>query len=326
MSTLPADYAAALTSAALYPIPAAGYLRFGGADRSDFLNRQTTNDLRLLAPGRSLTTVLTTPVARIQDVLILVAESDQTLAALTLPGRAAATFAHLRSKIFFMDKVTVHNISAEFVQFDLIGPQAGAMLAALGIAPPAEVGDEAPATLGNRPGRALRLHEGALRLLIAAEEAAALRAGLEAAGAAILSAESYDTLRVEAGRPAADHECTEAFTPLEAGLRSAISDRKGCYTGQEIIARQITYDKVTRELAGLRISASSVEPSAAPLQPGDVVHAEGKAIGAVTSAALSPRFGPLALAILKRPWQQPGERVHVGETETPAEVCALPFA
>ena len=321
MFNLPSDYAAALTAAVFYPIPAPGYARVTGADRFDFLNRQTSNDLRLLTPGRSLVTVLTTPLARIQDVLILVTESADAIAAITLPGQGASTAAHFRGKIFFMDKVRVADASAEIAQFDLIGPRTGKILADLGAAEAAAAvaeGAEMLATLAGLPVRVVGLGAWGARLLVPAGESAACSAALTAAGAALLGASSYETLRIEAGRPAGGHECSEDYTPLESGLRYAISDRKGCYTGQEIIARQITYDKVTRQLAGVR--------AAEALQVGDVVRVEGKSVGEITSAALSPRFGPLALAILKRPWHEPGGQVEVGAAAVPAVVHTLPFS
>jgi folate-binding protein YgfZ len=139
-------------------------------------------------------------------------------------------------------------------------------------------------------------------------------------GAAALDGVDYESLRVEAGLPAAGHELTETYTPLETGLEAAISDNKGCYTGQEIIARQITYDKVTQHLCGLRLSQ--------PASPGARIWAEEKLAGQVTSITASPRYGPLALAIIKRPYFEPGTAVLVGETiesAIQAQVQALPF-
>ena len=109
---------------------------------------------------------------------------------------------------------------------------------------------------------------------------------------------------------------TGEYSPLEAGLAWACAENKGCYTGQEIIARQVTYDKVTRVLVGLR--------SAALLAPGADVLAAGRAVGSVTSAAFSPALQtPVALAILKRPAHEPGTVVTVGDAA--AVVTPLPF-
>jgi folate-binding protein YgfZ len=137
-----------------------------------------------------------------------------------------------------------------------------------------------------------------------------------------LEDEDYSILRIEAGLPAAEAELSEDYTPLEAGLQSAISSTKGCYTGQEVVARQLTYDKVTQHLCGLRLEQRT--------QPGERLWAaDGSRAGKITSAASSPLFGEIALAVVKRPFHQPGERLGVGETletSAQAQVVALPFS
>ena len=127
-------------------------------------------------------------------------------------------------------------------------------------------------------------------------------------------------LRVEAGKSGAQHELTGEYTPLETGLESTISTTKGCYTGQEVIARQITYDKITQRLTGLRLQQ--------PAQPGERVWAQDKPVGAVTSAALSPRFGAIALGVLRKPHFEPGSDLAVGSdagSALPALSVTLPF-
>ena len=314
------DYEAALNGAAYFPLSGAGYLRVGGADRQAFLQRQTTNDVRLLSPGRALVTVLTSPVAKILDVLTLVSEAA-SIGAITLPGRAGATFNHLRSRIFFMDKVTVEDASAEFLQIDLLGPRAQTVLLSLGFKHSLEPGEAQSGEVAGLPVQAIRASEADYRLLVPTLQGDPVTAALEQAGAARLSHESYSILRVESGRPEAGHELVEEYTPLEAGLAGAISENKGCYTGQEVIARQITYDKVTRHLAGLILTGE--------VYPGDPVWSqeEERVAGTVTSAVNSPRFGHIALAILRRPFLSPGTDLIVGDKErgVGATVAGLPF-
>jgi glycine cleavage system aminomethyltransferase T len=108
--------------------------------------------------------------------------------------------------------------------------------------------------------------------------------------------------------------------PLEAGLRRFCDDHKGCYTGQEIIARQITYDKVTTHLVGL-LPEEPVSPEAA-------VRADGRPVGWVSSAVHSIGLGrPIALAFVRRPYHAPGTEVAVeaGAEAVAADVCDLPF-
>lgn len=314
-------YEAARTGAVFFQPPAPGFLLLAGADRLDFLQRQTTNDLRALAPGRSVQTVLTSPTARILDLLTLF-EWEGGLAALTLSGRGQRSERELRGKIFFMDKVTVTDASAAIAQLDLEGPEAGALLLRLGLAALPGRGEVADLDLEGarvqviaQPG----LCGPGYRLLIDSDRRQALLSVLAGAGAVALDAASHEILRLEAGLPGPDRELTDAYNPLEAGLEALISERKGCYTGQEIIARQISYDKVTKRLAGLRLSA--------PVAAGAHVLADDKTVGEVTSVADSPRLGPIALAYLKRPHNEAGAVLGVASPDgvTAAIASFLPF-
>ena len=304
------------TGAVFYRVPDPGYLRITGADRIDFIQRQTTNDARLLKPERSQRTVLTTPTARMIDVWRLVMAQD-AVNVIALPGRGQATANYLKTRIFFMDKVTVTNASAEVALFEVFGAATADVVSGIGL-PGAET--VATATVNGADVCVIGAPEvGGWLLVVPADYANAMAEWLVRAGAVALAPAVYDLLRIEAGRPAAGRELTEDYTPLEANLDAAISDVKGCYTGQEVLARQITYDKVTRRLVGLRLAES--------VMTGVTVFADGRSAGTVTSVAESPRFGPIALAVVKRPFFEPGTAVTVGEGENAAsgEVMALPF-
>lgn len=315
-------YDAAREGVAFWRVPDPGWLVIAGDDRADFVQRQTTNDVRRLGPGVALPTVLTSATARILDVWRLVMDGA-AIGVITLPGRGAATARYLQRRIFFMDKVTVTDASDSLAQIDLIGPGAVDALAALGL-PEAPAPDAVAEIEG--PGETVRAigQSGALglgwRLLVPRAALDALENRLAEAGARPLTASAYEVVRVEAGLPAAGRELIDAYTPLEIGLRAAVHEAKGCYTGQEVIARQITYDKITRQMVGLRLDR--------PVQPGAAVQVEGRGAGEVTSAVASPRFGPIALAVIKRPHFTPGTGVTVSAEGEPArgEVVALPFA
>ncbi|MYH61612.1 MAG: hypothetical protein F4148_07565 [Caldilineaceae bacterium SB0675_bin_29] len=132
----------------------------------------------------------------------------------------------------------------------------------------------------------------------------ALQERLAGAGAVILAGnDSYEARRVALGRPLPGKELTDAFTPLETGMAWVCAENKGCYTGQEIIARQLTYDKVTRSLVRLR--------SEMPLPEGATVSVNKRSVGTITSCAHGPSAGPAALAVLKRPHNVEGAEVTV---------------
>jgi folate-binding protein YgfZ len=318
--TLRQEYRAAYEGAVFYPQPDAGYLRIAGEDRADFIQRQTTNDIRLLQPPRALLSVLTSPTARVLDVFYLVNDAD-AVGAITLPGFSHKTAQFLKNRIFFMDRVTVEDLSQETAQLDLFGPQAPNLLQKLSIQAPAlnTVGE---VMITGKLVRILAVEAcfgPGYRLLANAQDRESLEAALQQSGALRLSPANFESLRVEAGQPQAGRELSEDYTPLETGLTSAVADGKGCYTGQEIIARQLTYDKVTQQLCGLRLPGSTAV--------GERIYADGKPAGTLTSFAQSPRFGPIALAIVKRPYFQPGTRVAVGSatSEAGATVVSLPF-
>jgi tRNA-modifying protein YgfZ len=318
-------YLAARKQAAFRVLPQPGAIHIGGDDRAAFLQRQTTNDVHLLQPGRAVLTVLTSPTARILDVFYLLFQADR-ITVLTLPGQGEATARYLRSRIFFMDKIVLDDVSAQFAQIDLLGPEAAQALKGLGLDGELAINQAATFRLAQAETAILALEPAfglGYRLVLPVEAVDAAAGALAAAGMLPLTGLAYQALRLEAGIPAAGAELTEAYTPLETGLLCAVSDRKGCYTGQEVIARQITYDKVTQSLCGLKL--------AVPAATGARVWTEDdRAVGQVTSVAHSPRSGEIALAVLKRPYDEPGRRVWVGEQQASggqeAVVSALPFA
>jgi folate-binding protein YgfZ len=128
--------------------------------------------------------------------------------------------------------------------------------------------------------------------------------------------EAYHARRVELGRPLPGAELVGEYNPLEAGLAWACAENKGCYTGQEIIARQVTYDKVTRSLVG--VTGAELPEAGAALS------VEGREVGKITSVAFSPTLNaPIGLAIVKRPYDVAGAELQAeGRT---LRVATLPF-
>lgn len=310
-----ADYAALVEGAALLPRPAAGVLRLSDADRHDFLQRMTSNNIAILRPGQSAVTVLTSPTARVLYTFTVIARSDDLLL-LPAPGQSQALARHLRSQIFFMDKVKVADLGEQWTRLRVMGPHAPQTLATLGVevsslaANAAIIQDEL--VIVAQPHYEVPGYE----VVLPTEKAASVSDALQSVGVRVISNEAFEARRVELGRPAAGIELIEEYNPLEAGLAWACAENKGCYTGQEIIARQITYDKVTKTLVGLRLDSA--------VTPGSEVLVEGRPVGTVTSTAHSPSLNaPIALAIIKRPHNAPGTAVQVGESA--ATVVALPL-
>ncbi len=319
-------YTAARTTMAWADLIGYGWLRVAGRDRLDFLQRLSTNDFRKLAPGAGLPTVLATATGRMIALLIVCATEDAVYLR-TPPGRAGALASHFNSLIFWNDELEVSDLSAETGQIGLFGPGAAKWLAdAAGVA----LDDLQPyawrsGSIGGTPAMIQR--GGALEapdwtVIAAAKYVDELRAILTAAAPA-LNEGQVEVIRVEKGIPAWGSELSDQVTPLEAGLRDAISDSKGCYTGQEVIARQLNYDKVTRRMVGLLLPADAL---IADLK-GATIAAGGRG-GFVGTAVWSPALDrPIALAFVPRDVAEPGSVVaikHAG-AEITGEVTGLPF-
>lgn len=313
-------YQQAQTAPVFFQLELPGYIRISGNDRRDFLQRQSTNDINLISPEKYIVTVLTSPAARIHDVLTVIDEGDN-LGVLTLPGQGMQTLDFLRGRIFFMDKVSLEDVSQEYNQLELMGPGSVELIHHLVQSKSLEIGDIYSVEINDAPVRIFFQGERAYRLLYKQIDSQLVTSSLIESGAVQLTPETFNILRIEGGYPAAGHELTENYTPLETGLDWAISSDKGCYTGQEVIARQVNYDKITRHLVGVRFSE---EPKLGEsLYPLD----NNQPVGKITSTALSPRFGFIALAIVKRPYDQPGSELRLGNEEAGSvgRISSLPF-
>ena len=325
----PAQYAALAERAAFADRSACGRLRIAGADALDLLNRLTTNDLSSLPDGTARSTVLTNGDARVIDHLRLAA-ADGAIWCIASPGRAEAV-AEWIDLYTFSEDVAVTDVSSETAQFAVAGPLAADALAAAGFPVPAldsveSLGPHPEETVPDRPSfpgrRESRRREAPLLsysrassfprkreptgtvaaspfgahiaydVLLPLADAdyaiAALRDAVEEADAA-----AFDAYRVAQGVPAYGAEFGAFNNPLEARLLGSISDEKGCYTGQEVIARLQTYRKVQRLLMAFTASA--------PADSGDALaDADGSPVGAVTSACdVGGRVFGLALVAAK---------------------------
>ena len=294
---LAAESRALVDGAGLADRSDAGRLRITGADALDLLNRLTTNQLEELPEGSARLTVLTNANARVVDVLALAAV-DGGLLCLTSPGRAEAVIDWLDTYTFGED-IAVADRTAETVQLTLAGPEAPDVLAAAGVAGgPAALDRVAQVTIAGSGVVLWRtLTGGAEGFEIIAERAAgdAVGAALAAAGATRVSAGAWEAFRIANGMPAYGREFGEGTNPLESRLRGAISEDKGCYTGQEVIARLLTYRKVQRRLMSVALSGPV---KAGPAEAGTDLLADGTRAGTLTSAADVPGRGWVGLALV----------------------------
>jgi aminomethyltransferase len=298
-----------------------------GRDRAALLQRLTSNDIERLKPGQGVATVLPTPIGRIIDVLIVHALEDALLVT-TSPGQGPAIFTHLKKNIFFNDQVTLEPAARSHAQFALYGPDAAELLVRLAGVPLADLRLHHTSTL-TIAGIALRIARRAaiggnsFTLFIPSDGAASVRAAIEQAGAMPLSAESFDTLRIEQGLPAFGRELSQEYIPLETGLLDAVSFTKGCYVGQEIIARMESRGRLAKQLRGLRLAADAA--GSAEIATPTKLLVDGKDAGDLTSVTISPRYGPIGLAYVRTAHAEPGTQIGITGSEYRGEVVELPF-
>ncbi len=309
-----AEYDAARRAAVVIRRSHEGRVRAVGGDRLDLLDRMSTNAMTDLAAGEARPTVFTTPIARIIDLVWVLNRGDEALL-VTGVGRAPAVRRWLAGYIFFRDDVKLPDASGELEQIGLFGPKAAAIAEA--IVPGAESLAEDRFLEQDEVivWRGQPLAGGGFSVIAPASKMAAAWQTAVAAGARPAGEACYQMLRLAAGRPAAEHELTEVYLPLEVDLWNAVSFTKGCYIGQEINARMESRGKLARRLVGLKLGA--------PVAAGAEVRAGDSVAGRVTSAAVLPDRGPVALAVLKTAVADAGTPVMVGEV--PGAVAALPF-
>ena len=286
---------------AAHRLVAPGVVAVEGPDREAFLQGQLTQDVRGLAPGTSRLAAGLTPKGKVLFFATLLAEPERLQLVLSLPA-VSSVVAHL-SRYAAFQKATVRDESSGYVLAELYGAHAGSV-------PVPEGGTRLPPW-------------GELAGAILAPDSArgTLEAALAAAGAVPISEATAEALRIEAGRPRLGADATDAHLPDEVGLEAAISRTKGCYVGQEIVARRKTYGKPTRRLVGFRFE-DGLLAAGTPLAGPDRLDRE---LSRVTSAAMSARFGPIGLGVASFEAADGATLVCPAEPDRRAVVTGLPF-
>jgi folate-binding protein YgfZ len=306
-----------------------GLISVGGRDRVRWLNGMISADVTTLEPGPTNSgcyALLLTPKGSIvADLHVLYGEAELRL---ELESAATPDVIARLDRYVVADDVVLQDVSRDQLRLAVEGPQAIRLLAAAGCPAAASLQPDAwlPARLG---GVAVDVAawgtsgESAFQLFVGPDDAHALRVALReaATGLDLVEAgpEALELLRIEAGVPRLGAELDEDVLPAEAGLTDrAVSFTKGCYTGQEIVARIESRGQVNHLLVGLSFDAGASLPRAgSKLRDGD------REIGEVTSAGLSPHAGAIGLGYVRRPLHAAGTELAVDGGR--ARVTALPF-
>jgi tRNA-modifying protein YgfZ len=281
-----------------------------GAEAADYLQGQLTNDVEALAPGEGCYAALLDRKGRMQGDIAVLRRGDEEFL-LATEGVAQDAVARHLDMYRIGRHAEVEDVSGNHTTISVIGP---ASVSRLGLAPLATEYASREERIAETTCVVTATDLG-VDLLFASSSRDAVVAALRSAGIEPVSEEAAEIVRVERGRPRFGAEMTTQTIPQEAGINErAVSFTKGCYIGQETVARLHYKGKPNRHLRGLRL--------AGPVRAGDPVVLGDREVGAVGTSVLSPARGPIALAILRRE-AEPGAAVIVGETA--GEVVELPF-
>jgi folate-binding protein YgfZ len=311
------EYDAAREGAALVDLRDRGVLAVTGALRQKFLHGLLSNDVQGLLPGQGRRAALMDAKGHLLALMrVLVGQTEVWLEV------AGDRLAVVEERLAFYRVAAPVRVQARPVEvLGIVGPRARAVLADTGCAvPELDLDAHVAGAVSGQPvlvARAGDLPTDGYVLHADSPAAAAAAAALQAAGAVPIGRATLDALRIEDGRPWYGPDVTEENLLHETGLLPEYhSPTKGCYVGQEVIARlEARGGNVNKSLRGLRLSA--------PAQAGSGVTSEAREVGRITTAGVSPRFGPIAMAYLHRSRAEPGTNVEVDGAS--AAVVRLPF-
>jgi folate-binding protein YgfZ len=303
------SYQILTTAAGLVDLANRTRIEITGVDRLEFLHGLCTNDIRKLAPGAGCEAFITTVQGKILDYVRVFTGPD-SLVLDTVPGQGDKLYRHF-DKYLIRQKVELADRSGEWATWLLAGPLAAAVLHTAGVASgvlPSQANDSVEGLLSGKSVWLRRVDwlavDGFLLDSLSADHAA-LGELLTAAGAAIVDYAAYHTARIEHSTPEFGTDIAEQNLPQEVARDArTISFTKGCYLGQETVARIDALGHVNRYLVQLRFTGETVPP------PGTKLTADGKEVGVVTSSCYSPRdAAPIALAYVRRNHHISGTRL-----------------
>jgi folate-binding protein YgfZ len=305
---LDAQYRAIREEAALLDRSERGKLVVSGPEAVDYLQGQLTNDLEALSPGEGCYAALLDRKAHVlADARVLIqadrsAWLDTEAVALERLRRHLGTYKVGR-------EVEIEDVTEQRAILSLLGPGAAETA---GVGPLGPEHAHRPVELGGVECIAVAT-AGGIDLICELDAAERVSSLLLDAGAVPVTEPAAEIARVEAGLPRYGREITEETMPAEAGIvERAVDFEKGCYIGQEPVARLHYRGKPNRRLCSLRLSA--------PAEDGDSLHLGERQVGAIATAVVSPRLGPIGLAVVRRE-AEPGSTVTVGETGVTAEIA-----
>jgi tRNA-modifying protein YgfZ len=303
-------YAAMREGVALVDRSESGKLALTGPEAKAFLDGQVTNEIEALEPGQGCYAALLTHKGKMLADLRVIDTGVELLLLCERSALQALFDAIRRYKIGF--DCELHKRTVERGLLSVIGPGA---LRTEGLTSDSQEHDNVRGEIGGAQVLLIRTDVG-VDVVCDSADTERVKSALIQAGATEVDEATAEVLRVERGRPRYGVDLDDSVIPQEAGLNErAVSFTKGCYVGQETVARLFYKGKPNRHLRGLRLGEE--------VQPGTELRLGEREVGRLTSVARSPRLGPVGLAIVRRE-AQPGDVLDAGGVS--ATVVELPFA
>lgn len=301
-----------------------GRIEVLGNDRLRFLHNQTTNTIQFRKPGQGCETVFVTSTARTIDLARVYLLEDRALLLLS-PQRYQFLLTWLDRYIFPADQVCLRDVTPDTACIQVLGKRSSELLGALGLRDlPQTIHEHGAGTVADIPVRVAMgsgLTYPGYTLILAADQAESLRqalihSSLDSLVPVVLNDSEWEMLRILDGYPAPDAELTEDYNPLEAGLWHTLAFDKGCYIGQETIARLNTYKGVKQRLWGIQFAES--------VEVGAMLNEAGEKVGTLTSLTASAS-GYFGLGYLRTKAGGIGSIVRVGEKQVQGTIVAAPY-
>lgn len=308
----------ARSGAAIYNSSDWGKILVSDRDRLRFLHNQSTADFEKRQAGEGCDTVFVTSTARTIDLATGLILDDEVLLIVS-PNRRKYLFDWLDKYIFFADRVKLTDVTDSLGSFTLMGAESAGILERWGCPKLTDLAQYSH-KLYQIDGIEVRIAIGTelglpgYRLICDRDKSAALQQALTNLGAVTLDEDAWECLRIAQGRPKPDAELTEDYNPLEVGLWETISFTKGCYIGQETIARLNTYKGVKQYLWGIKLAGVVAVATA--------ITVDGEKVGVLTSC-IETDGQVLGLGYVRSKSGGVGLKVMVGDVE--GEIINLPF-
>lgn len=290
-----------------------GKVRISGRDRQKFINSMVTNELKDRKPGEGIPAAFLDIKGHLQSDMKFYVFPDHLL--MILQHYVRDKVVQGLDRYIISEDVEMKDATAEYGMFQIFGPQAVTFLSSRVAQPlPETLYSFSNVTLNGARAWPIRFRAG-FAVLCAAADAESL---LNFFDLPLVGQKSFEVFRVESGLPIMHRDMDQLNFPQEAGLDSLLNFQKGCYLGQEVMARIDAQGHVNRHLMGLAASA--------PIQRGDSIYKGNREIGKITSSIHSPLLNqPFGMGYVRREFAVEGEPVEIGENRTTSIVRKLPL-